>query len=188
MISLAEDLLDISRFERGVISLRRTDVILQNLIRDMMQLQQPEADRRQITLTAQYPEHPLHIFADPDRIMQVITNLTVNAINYTAAGGLVSLQLTAEHANAVIQVQDTGIGISTEHLARVFDPFFRANEGTIRGTGLGLSISREIIELHGGKLTVESRVGVGSTFRVKLAMSDAALDKKTALTGGQLEV
>lgn len=171
MASLVEDLLDVSRFERGVIPLFREDVVLQPLISEVTQTQQPEAERKHLSLTTDFPTAPLHVFADPNRLTQVIVNLIINAINYTPPKGYVRIRLFAENEWAVIQVQDTGIGIRSENLHRVFEPFFRANEGTARGTGLGLSISREIVHLHGGTLTVESAPGKGSTFSVRLPLS-----------------
>ncbi len=174
MASLVEDLLDISRFERGVISVEREDVILQNLITDVVEAQQPEAARKHITLMADIPSQPVSSCIDQNRIAQVITNLVVNAINYTPEGRHVSVQLRAEAAGcAVIKVQDTGIGIAPEHLTRVFEPFYRVNDNIGRGTGLGLSISKEIIALHGGTLTVDSELGKGSTFTVQLPIRDS---------------
>jgi two-component system phosphate regulon sensor histidine kinase PhoR len=159
-----------------VIPLRRQSIGVQTLLRDVVQLQQPEADRKRITLNLDLPEHPIYIYADPGRITQVITNLLVNAVNYTPEGGHIDVQLVMDtggtQRSAVIRVCDNGIGIPAEHLPRVFEPFYRASEGDNRGTGLGLSISKEIIELHGGSLTVESEPGQGSTFCVRLAMSD----------------
>ncbi len=185
MTRLIEDLLDTTRFERGVIALQRGDVILQSLMQDVLQWQQPEADRKRITLAAELPAEPVHIFADLDRIGQVVMNLTVNAINYTPEGGHVTLRVwtesgtdTGAEANttpsAIICIQDDGIGISPQNLARVFEPFFRANEMASLGTGLGLSIAKEIVELHGSQLVVESEIGKGSAFKFKLACTQAS--------------
>ena len=121
------------------------------------------------------PEEPVTVYVDPNRIIQVLINLIINAINYTPHGGSVAVQLSTERdqhgTSAVIRVQDTGIGIPTEKLSKVFEPFFRATEGTVRGTGLGLSITKEIIELHGGRVSVESSEGQGSSFTVHLPLT-----------------
>lgn len=172
MVRLVEDLLDVSRFERGVIPLDRQDVILQELVAEVAQTQQPEATHKCLSLTTDLPTKPMHIFGDPNRLTQVIVNLIVNAINYTLENGFVRVYLYEENGQAILQVQDTGIGIRPENLMRVFEPFFRANEGTARGTGLGLSISLEIVNLHGGSLTVESTPGKGSTFVMRLPLSE----------------
>jgi signal transduction histidine kinase len=179
MERLVEDLLDMSRLERGVIALRRRDTVLQNLIQDVVNIQLPEADMKQIDLQVEVPDIPMHVALDPERMMQVITNLLSNALKYTNEGGRVVLSLSttpAEHKyplNAIITVRDSGIGISSEHLPYLFQPFFRVDENT-KGTGLGLSIAREIIELHQGHIEVESSLGVGTCFRVYLALRSAA--------------
>jgi len=100
----------------------------------------------------------------------VITNLVTNATNYTPAGGTITVSVAREEEDAVIRVQDSGIGIPPEALPHIFEPFFRVSEDVARGTGLGLTISREIVELHGGTLTVKSEVGRGSTFTVRLPL------------------
>jgi signal transduction histidine kinase len=99
----------------------------------------------------------------------------MNAVHYTSGGGSVSVKLErllgSGQELATIQVHDTGIGIAPEILPRIFEPFFRASEGGVGGTGLGLTISREIVELHGGTISVESQPGQGSTFKVQLPLS-----------------
>ena len=100
-----------------------------------------------------------------------MTNLVVNAISYSLPGGRVTVRARLDPAQAervVVEVQDTGIGISEELVDRVFEPFFRVNETVTVGTGLGLPIAREIVRQHGGDLVVESQIDVGSTFRFDL--------------------
>ncbi len=176
MAGLVEDLLDITRFERGVIQLHCEDITLQDLITATVESQQLEAARKNIMLQANLFSAPLHAFADPTRLTQVLTNLLTNAINYTAEGGTISLQLLNEQDEhtpwGIIRVQDTGVGIAPEHLKRVFEPFFRINGESTQGTGLGLSISQEIMQLHGGLIAVESKPGVGSMFSVKLPITN----------------
>src|SRR5258708_21541507 len=101
-----------------------------------------------------------------------MVNLVGNAINYTPIGGNVDVEMWAEPNTALIQVRDTGIGIGTGDLGRVFEPFFRANETAARGAGLGLSISKTIVEMHGGAVTVHSGAGQGSPFTVRLAVAE----------------
>jgi PAS domain S-box-containing protein len=169
MTELIEDLLDVTRFERGMIRLNREDVILQKLIVDVVDAQQPEAARKRISVTTDLPSDVVQASIDQKRILQVITNLVTNAINYTPEDGQVAVRLLMDADRcAVIRVQDTGIGIAPDNLSHVFEPFFRVNENAGRGTGLGLSISKEIIALHGGTLEVESKLGAGSTFTIRL--------------------
>jgi PAS domain S-box-containing protein len=175
MAGLLEDLLDITRFEHGMIQLRCEHVILQDLITATVESQQLEAARKNIALQVDLPPAPLHALIDPKRLTQVLTNLITNAINYTAENGVVSLRLLDErddHAHyAVIHVQDTGVGIAAEHLNRIFEPFFRVKSESTQGTGLGLSIAQEIVQLHGGLITVESALGAGSVFSIKLPIA-----------------
>ncbi len=169
---LVEDLLDVSRFENGIIQLRRRNIVLQRMAIDAVQMHQPEAQDRQIQLYAEVNDTPLTVYADPDRIGQVLSNLITNAINYTAEGGVITVKMYNNGA-VYLEVCDTGYGISPADLDKIFTPFFRATTTShIRGTGLGLSISREIMRLHGGELTVESEVGKGSVFRLMLPPAD----------------
>jgi two-component system phosphate regulon sensor histidine kinase PhoR len=172
MAELVESLLDVSRFQRGVIPLYRHEAVLQNIIRDVVTVQQAEAEHKHITLSADlYPE-PLSVFADPQRMAQVVTNLVSNAINYTLDGGRIWIELEPDpdepDRRVVMRVRDTGIGIKPDQLSQVFEPFFRANEEVSTGTGLGLTIAREIVRLHEGHIGVDSHLGEGSSFWVKL--------------------
>jgi PAS domain S-box-containing protein len=174
MEHLVDDLLDISRFERGTIELDRHEVVLQNLISHVVMIQQPHADQKNIRLALDLPHVPLRTLADPKRLVQVFTNLIVNAINYTREDGFVAVQLHAHREGngdyALVRIRDSGVGIQPRFLPQIFEPFFRVTDGSVKGTGLGLSISKEIIELHGGAIMVESEIGKGSTFTVKLAL------------------
>lgn len=173
MKSLIEDMLDVSRFERGLISLEPEKVALQSLVNEVLNVQRPEAENKQITLKTDMPEKPLYVHVDHKRLTQVFTNLVVNAINYTPQGGHVTILAAEEQfsgsAYALVQVKDTGVGIAREFLSQVFKPFFRANEHTA-GTGLGLTIVQEIVELHGGTIDVESEIGQGSSFNIRLPL------------------
>ncbi|NLX09904.1 MAG: GAF domain-containing protein [Chloroflexi bacterium] len=177
MTELVENLLDVSRFERGVISLYRQPLELQTLLTEVVSIQQPEAERKQIALVTDLPDEPIRASVDFQRLSQVFTNLITNAINYTPEGGRITVELDQEigpdRTRAIIRIRDTGPGISPDQLAHVFEPFFRANDGTISGAGLGLTIAREIVHLHDGELRVESELGRGSTFAVLLDLSES---------------
>ncbi len=172
MRSLVEDLLDHSRFERGVIPLEPKLMDMRGLLEQVISLQIPEADKKHIELTASLPDSPMMSMVDPGRMIQVITNLTVNAIHYTPEGGQVkvSLELVEDDdgtARIRMHIQDTGIGVPAALLPNLFKPFFRVSEKT-KGTGLGLSIARDIVRAHTGDITVESVPGVGSRFIVEI--------------------
>jgi two-component system sensor histidine kinase BaeS len=130
------------------------------------------ARRRGVSLKMDRPGQAIQLRHDPVRIGQVVTNLVGNAIKFTPRGGRVTVQVRGEpDGSGTIIVSDTGIGIDAAELPRIFDRFFRgsrATEARSSGSGLGLAIVRSIVEMHGGTVTVESRLGVGTTFRVVL--------------------
>ena len=172
MSELVEDLLDVVRFERKAIRLHRKRLVLQELIRDVIAVHQPEVDHRQIRLAVETPDEPLAVFGDWRRLTQVVTKLIANAIHYSAEGGQVSVRLDPENGQAAIHVGDSGPGIVPDQLPYVFQPFFRAKEGNSEGLGLGLAIAQQIVELHGGTLAAESEIGRGSVFTVRLALAE----------------
>jgi signal transduction histidine kinase len=155
-----------------VILLHRRDAVLQDLVEEVTSIQQIEAEQKGIDFRVTLHEDPLLVSVDPQRMTQVITNLVINAINYTDTGGAISVELTLDdsepHPRAVLRVKDTGIGIKPEMVDHVFEPFFRAEEKAAVGTGLGLTIARDIVVMHGGTISVESTEGEGSTFTVTL--------------------
>jgi PAS domain S-box-containing protein len=176
MRDLVENLLDMSRFENGIITLDRQPTSLNQLVTNVMHMQLAEAEQKQISLSAEVLPEDVHVSLDGERMVQVLTNLLMNAINYTPSGGQVLVRIrvhTTENPPGVsIAVIDNGVGIAPEHIDAVFQPFFRVENGT-EGTGLGLSISREIVLLHGGTIGVESRKGLGSTFTIWLPLTGA---------------
>lgn len=181
MKSLVEDLLDVSRFNRGTMTLNRENVRLGPIVQEVVDMQIREAERKHLLLTAHLPDEDVVVFADRKRFIQVLTNLVFNAINYTPSGGAVEVSLSTEVVDgltfALLRVSDTGVGIDTENLDQIFQPFFRASQ-EVAGTGLGLAIAWEIVVRHGGEITVESSVGEGTTFTVRII----AVTPETALS------
>lgn len=171
MRRLVNDLLDLSRFERGLIPLHLNDVDLLQLVTRVFNAQQEEANRKQIMLTLSLAETPLQARVDEERMIQVVTNLVTNAIHYTPSGGVivVSVNAAADGQHAEIQVRDTGIGISVDHLPLIFQPFYRVSN-EVEGSGLGLSIAKQLVEQHGGTIFVESQLGVGTVFTITLRL------------------
>lgn len=177
MRKLVDDLLDVSRFEHGVITLRRVLIQLQALVQEIVDTQLPEAEKRLLKIHYHAPSDPLMVLVDAERIAQVVTNLLTNAINYTPEGGKISIELRYGDGTLGINlptfveldVRDTGIGIPKHLLQDIFKPFFRVSDYNT-GTGLGLSITKEIIELHGGTIVVESEEAEGTCFTVRLPL------------------
>ncbi len=175
MRRLVNDLLDLTRFERGIIPLNLREQPLQALLEIVVRDQISEADQKSLTLRLTMPSIPLIARVDDERIIQVITNIVTNAINYTPIKGDIHISLHAQPdaGSAMITVEDTGVGISPAHLPLIFQPFYRV-ASSVEGTGLGLSIAREIIEQHGGTINVNSQVDIGSRFEITLNLVDGA--------------
>ncbi|MBL8134964.1 MAG: PAS domain S-box protein [Anaerolineae bacterium] len=169
MLNLVNDLLLVSRLEAGL-ALNRQPLDLRQTIREVVDVQRPEAELKQIALTLTLPQEPLRVNADATRMAQAFTNIVRNAVLYTEAGGIieVSANLDASSPELVaVMVHDTGVGIDAQHLPHLFEAFYRVTEGGI-GAGLGLYITHEIVQLHGGDITVQSAPGIGTTFTIRL--------------------
>jgi signal transduction histidine kinase len=169
---LVKRLLDISRFEASGGKIDVREVNLQRFLTTLESSFSVLANQRDISFTVDHgSDLPRQVYWDEDRINEVLGNLLSNAFKFTQRGGKVALSVGAENNRVIITVADTGAGISAEQLPHIFDKFFQANnqaQAATKGTGLGLAIAKEIVEAHGGKITVESRVGEGSTFVVTL--------------------
>lgn len=171
---LVGDLLDASRIEAGKLELHKEDRDARDLAREVVELflaGEPDHELRLLL-----PDEPVLVRADPTRIEQVLNNLVSNALKYSPAGSRVDVAVRREGDEAVFSVTDQGIGMSAEERRSIFAPYRRTGSARQRapGVGLGLSVSRRIIEAHGGRIEVESQLGRGSTFRIRLALVPAA--------------
>lgn len=169
MQNLVEDMFDLSRFERGILSLEKEEMVVQEWLSHVIQYQQPEAERQQIDLRAVMPDEPILIWADPYRLTQVVSNLIGNALRYTPPDGKIHVIVQTDAQNLMMDVTDSGQGIAPEHIPLLFQPFFRASEAS-KGAGLGLAIVQEIIELYGGKISIESVLDKGTTFHIYIPL------------------
>ncbi|MBI2843441.1 MAG: HAMP domain-containing protein [Armatimonadetes bacterium] len=166
---LIDDLLEIAKREAGQRKIRKTEVAIRDVVERVFSLCKGAAQRNQITVTVDLPD--IVIFADEQQIEQVLANLLDNAIKYTPQGGLVTVTAVEEDESVSLSVSDTGIGIPQGEVSRVFERFYRVDKARsrqLRGTGLGLSIVKDIVEAHGGTVTVQTMLGEGSTFTVTL--------------------
>jgi two-component system, OmpR family, manganese sensing sensor histidine kinase len=169
---LAQDLLFLARAEADVFTPAREwiPVSLDKLLQNLVELFEPIAQEKKITLKYQFAT-TVSVMGDEAQLTRLLSNLLENALQYTPSEGQVVLTLTKHNRFALVNVQDTGIGIEREQLPFVFDRFWRADKARTRregGTGLGLAIAQTIAQRHGGKITVTSQVGVGSCFQVRL--------------------
>jgi two-component system, OmpR family, phosphate regulon sensor histidine kinase PhoR len=166
--ALLKDLIDISRIESGEMRMSFRYFPLDELITSHVDGMHPMAEARGIALTVDPTAlAPRQVMGDKDRLGQALTNLIDNAIKYTAAGGSVSVAVRDDNERAWIDVVDSGVGIPSEHLPRIFERFYRVDKERSReagGTGLGLAIVKHIVEAHGGRVDVKSVPGKGSVF------------------------
>lgn len=165
---LIENLLDLSRFEHGQIRLAVKSVDLVELVHVVLTEYHPLIDSRRVNVEVQTAQSACLVHGDETRLMQVIENLLGNALNYTPEGGQVTIGIIPTAADVMLSVRDTGAGIPAEALTHIFEPFFRVPNQTTKGNGIGLTITKEIIALHGGQITAESTLGVGTVFIVRL--------------------
>lgn len=167
---MVNNYLDLARLESGRAQLRREDVNLNEVAREAVELMRPQAAERDIALTLELSEPALMARVDKARLHQVLVNLLSNAIKYNHPRGRVHLAIVPAGGQVSIRVEDTGEGIPPDTLPHIFDKFFRGEEkkGQAKGTGLGLSIAKQIVEMHGGSIEVQSVPGEGSTFTVIL--------------------
>lgn len=170
---IVESLLSISRLEAGEARVQPVRLDFAELVRTTADQMKLLAEEKRISLTSNGSE-PVDVDADPSRLKQVVVNLLDNAIKYTPEGGEVSVSVMQQHGHAVLEITDTGLGISPSDLPHVFERFYRADKARSRqmgGTGLGLSIVRSICLAHGGQVIVNSTEGHGSLFRVELPLA-----------------
>lgn len=173
LTALVNDLLDIGRLDSGRLELELEEVDIKPVIGLIIDTQRGQAEAKSQELSADVPDDLPPVLVDRNRLVQILTNLTANAQQYTPAGGHVHLSACYEVDTNVVKVTvgDDGIGISEEDLGKIFDRFFRADDPLVQessGTGLGLAIVKALVEAHRGDLSVESELGQGSTFSFTL--------------------
>ncbi len=175
MSRLIDDLMDVSRIRLGRIELRREQVELATVLHDALSISRPLIDESGHTLVLALPDQPLMLDADPTRLVQVFMNLLTNAAKYMDRGGRIELHACQEGNAVAVTVKDTGIGLSADHLASVFEMFSQAESALARsqgGLGIGLSLAKRLVELHGGRIEARSDgLGRGSAFVVRLPLS-----------------
>jgi len=177
MVRLIDDLMDVSRVSRGKIELRKERVAMSVIVRDAVEASRTLIDAGGHALVVELPSEPIWINGDLTRLAQVVSNLLNNAAKYTRPGGRIALTARVEADRAVVEVSDSGAGISADDLPKVFDLFAQVHRTVERaqgGLGIGLSLVKTLVALHGGSVTAESAgVGHGSRFTVRLPLHSA---------------
>jgi two-component system phosphate regulon sensor histidine kinase PhoR len=177
---LIDNILNISRIESGVVKVQREHIALPALIKEAIDVMQPQARAKNITLVEVPTPLFFQVFADKDMIYQATLNLIGNAIKYTPDGGRVTVEMTVDEHDrtVVVSVIDNGLGIPEQDLPHLFTKFYRVadHKKVAKGTGLGLNLVKHIIEtVHAGKVRVSSSVGKGSTFSFSLPLADSTV-------------
>jgi signal transduction histidine kinase len=172
LLSLINDILDLSKIEAGRMDLELSEFDLPQAIQNALTLVRERALRRGIALHHVIDERVADIRADERKIKQVLLNLLSNAIKFAPEGGLIEVRAAPADGLVEVSVTDTGIGIAPEDLEAVFEEFRQVGtaDRKAEGTGLGLALSRKFVELHGGRISVKSQIGVGSTFTFTLPL------------------
>src|SRR6266536_2570628 len=169
LLSLINDVLDLAKIEAGGMELERSEVAIPEVLRSAVSMHSERASRGGVELSLRTEPEEITISADGRRVRQVVFNLVSNAVKFTPTEGRVDVSARLDDGQVEIAVADTGTGIAPEELEAIFEEFKQATDGKrAEGTGLGLPLSRKLVELHGGRLWVESAAGKGSTFRFTL--------------------
>jgi PAS domain S-box-containing protein len=180
LVRLVDDLLDVSRITRGGIVLRRERVELAAALQPALEAARHQCESRGLELTVAMPPAPLWLHADPARLAQIVGNLLHNAGKFTDQGGGIGLRVERQGSEAVIRVQDSGIGIAADQLGRIFDMFAQVDASIRRaqgGLGLGLTLAKSLVEAHRGSIEARSAgLGQGSEFVLRLPLLGAAAE------------
>lgn len=183
LLGLINDLLELARIEKGGREFRRDMVSIDEKIGETVRILRPQAAENGIRLEPKMSEEPIAAMTDDRALRQILINLASNAVKFTPEGGIVTLSCRQEGGSAIIEVADTGIGISAEDAARIFEPFAQIDNATTRrttGSGLGLALVKTMVEQQGGSISVDSIEGEGSRFTVRLPAAAAAGDVRLA--------
>jgi CheY-like chemotaxis protein/two-component sensor histidine kinase len=183
MVRLIDDLLDVSRITRGKLELRKSRVELADIVRDAVAATRPLLDEAGHRLTVRLPEQPIKLYADANRLTQVLTNLLNNAAKFTPSEGSIELAAHLSDSQLSVTVSGSGIGIPADKTEHVFDMFTQIHESNERrntGLGIGLTLVKSLVEMHGGTVEVQTRgQDVGTTFLIRLP---AAPEPATAMS------
>jgi signal transduction histidine kinase len=179
MNHLIQDILDVTRIEGGHLSVEPARVPAGQLVLDCVDAQRPLVASASLDLHVDVGPGVPDVWADRDRALQVFENLIGNAAKFTKPGGRITAGAALGDRDVLFWVKDTGAGIAVEEMPHVFDRFWQAQKARRGGAGLGLQIVKGIVEAHGGRIWVESEVGVGTTFYFTLPTADTAQAQPT---------
>jgi signal transduction histidine kinase len=182
LVHMVNDLLDIARIESGKTVMKKEVLDLKGTVEDVYDLLGGQLKEKRINFKYEVPDAAKEVFADHNQISRVFINIIGNAIKFTPADGTISVTTRDAGTHVQVEINDTGCGMPEEALVRIFEEFYRVDNSInqeVKGTGLGLSLVKHIIEAHGGKIWVDSKVGAGSTFSFTVPRPDPALTMNT---------
>lgn len=178
MLLLTAGLRDISQLARGQLRLQRERIDLRRVLADALETMAPQLQQRAHVFATRWPDEPVWLLADADRLDQVFRNLLGNASKFTQPGGELNLSLQVNEHQALVRVRDGGIGIDAAALPHIFKMYMQGDQGPTGyrpGLGIGLALVQMLVELHGGRVAaVSAGVGLGSEFTVRLPLADCA--------------
>jgi response regulator RpfG family c-di-GMP phosphodiesterase/signal transduction histidine kinase len=188
LLKLINNLLDLNKLEEGQMRLKPRSLDFVAFVGGLLAAVKPLTDRKSIKLYFQHPSQTLDVTVDPDQFEKVVLNLLSNAVKFTPEGGRITVYLDEQPEAVALTVEDTGIGIPESMRETIFDRFSQVDGSASRaqeGTGIGLSLVRELVHLHGGRVTVESELGKGSRFHVEVRkgqdhFADGIIDRRVA--------
>jgi PAS domain S-box-containing protein len=179
LVSMVNELLDISRIEAGRVDLRIDSLDLRSIVQRVVSSMRPLVNEKSQSLTIEAAPDLPPVYGDSDRLAQILTNLVSNAVKYSADGGQITISLGVKDGQMEVAVTDTGVGLTQDEIRQLFTRFYRAGNRATRevaGAGLGLSITRSLVELHGGTISVTSTPGEGSTFSFTLPLAESGTE------------
>ncbi|HAA55748.1 MAG TPA: hypothetical protein DCE42_13375, partial [Myxococcales bacterium] len=178
LLALLNEILDFAKLDTNDLELVNVEFDISRMLDDLCTALKPLADRKHLSFQVYLPQEPIFAYGDRKMLRRVTTNLLVNAIKYVEEGDTVKVRLSRVDTDIVLEVADTGPGIPEKEQDKIFERFHRAQDThgrTIEGSGIGLAMAREIIELHGGHISIQSAVNEGATFTVQLPQEEALL-------------
>lgn len=183
LLKLINDLLDLTKLDQGAEVLRKKSIPLAFFIKGIVESVRHLGLSKQLHLRIEEGDPKLEAIADPSRLEKVLINLLTNALKYTPSGGTITVRWSGDAQETRIEVEDTGVGIPAEDLPKIFDRFHQVRSNLAnqnQGVGIGLALAKELVDEHGGKLEVESEVGRGTTFRLRLPVVSPATESEAA--------
>jgi two-component system phosphate regulon sensor histidine kinase PhoR len=177
LVRLVSDLSDVSKIDDGRLAIHPEPLRLQAAVEETVDSLSSVIEEKGLRIDTVLDPETNVVLGDPQRVVQILTNLVSNACRYTPVGGQIKITSSRVNGSAEMTVRDTGIGIRPEELEHIFERFYRSDDPLVQeqsGTGLGLAITKSLVELHGGRLWVDSKVGQGSTFGFTLPLAEGA--------------